>query len=330
MMVVNFWLVRGATDQDNAVTHTNVRHRKLRYRRVPVGQSLDCGAYKQRLLLDVCCAVHRKHRKVMRTQLGHVSHLLRISGAIRGTCSELRNELSVSSNKTSEQQAAVSDSRQELAKLTARVELLRSAQEDLQVALGKTRDTVADIKVCFDTLGRCILMCSAVDAMAVVHIQTIQVNTLQERAASEVETIRSRYKASVASVMQLAEKDIQELRTYANPPATITHVLADWESALMLLNHATVPFIDRITQFDIATVRPGRLSQLRALSTDEQLNPLRVRSVSAAAHSLVLWVHAVDSCGHVDDIRAREHRALRGELDQAATKQVHHYSIMLE
>ena len=164
------------------------------------------------------------------------------------------------------------------------------------------------------------------------HCSTHSNRFLQERAASEVETIRNRYKASVESVMQLAEKDIQELRTYVNPPATITHVLAaictilgfptDWESALMLLNHATVPFITRITEFDIATVRSGRLVQLRAMTADDQLDPLRVRAVSRAAHSLVTWVHAVDSYGHVEDIRAREHRALRGELDQAATKQV--------
>lgn len=157
-------------------------------------------------------------------------------------------------------------------------------------------------------------------------------HSLQERGDSEVETIRNRYHDSVESVMQLAEKDIQELRTYANPPATITHVMAaictilgfptEWESALMLLNHATVPFIDRITQFDIGTARSGRLAQLRTMFADDQLDPLRVRSVSRSAHSLVLWLHAVDSYGHIDDIRAREHRALRGELDQAATKQV--------
>ena len=134
------------------------------------------------------------------------------------------------------------------------------------------------------------------------------------------------------SVLQLAEKDVQELRTYANPPATITYVLAatctilgfptDWESALMLLNHATVPFIDRITQFDIATIGSGRLAQLRALTADEQLDPLRVRSVSRAAHSIVLWIHAVDSYGRVEDVRVREHKSLREELDRAATKQV--------
>ena len=109
--------------------------------------NLNCGFYKLRLLLDIASAVHRKHRKLMRTQLGHVSHLLRISGAIRSTCTELRSELSVSSSKTSEQQAAVSDSRQQLAKLTARMELLRSAQDEIQSVLGTTKDAIADIKV---------------------------------------------------------------------------------------------------------------------------------------------------------------------------------------
>ena len=111
------------------------------------GMNLNCGFHKLRLLLDTASAVHRKHRKLMRTQLGHVSHLLRISGAIRSTCTELRSELSVSSSKTSEQQAAVSDSRQQLAKLTARMELLRSAQDEIQSVLGTTKDAIADIKV---------------------------------------------------------------------------------------------------------------------------------------------------------------------------------------
>lgn len=85
----------------------------------------------------------------MRTQLGHVSHLLRISGAIRNTCTELRSELSLCSNQTSEQQEAVSDSRQQLAKLTARMELLRSAQEELQSVLKEKKEVIENIKVLF-------------------------------------------------------------------------------------------------------------------------------------------------------------------------------------
>jgi chromosome segregation ATPase len=83
----------------------------------------------------------------MRTKLGHVSHLLRISSAIRSTCRDLRSELALSSHQTSEQQASVQDSRQQLAKLTGRMELLRSAQEELQSGLDKTKGVIADIQV---------------------------------------------------------------------------------------------------------------------------------------------------------------------------------------
>jgi hypothetical protein len=107
---------------------------------------LHCEFERLRVLLDTTGSIHRKHRKLLRQQHAYVSHLLRLSAAIRDTCTTLRSELSVSSNKTLAQQEAVLDSRQHLAKLTARVELLRAAKEEIQRELESTNSIIAEIK----------------------------------------------------------------------------------------------------------------------------------------------------------------------------------------
>jgi dynein heavy chain, axonemal len=133
-------------------------------------------------------------------------------------------------------------------------------------------------------------------------------------------------------VLQLAEKDLQELRTYANPPSTVERVLAavciilgfpsDWDSALTLMNHATVPFFSRVADFDVATLRAARLAQLRACLGSDDMDPVRVRVVSKAAHSLVMWVHAVEAHAKVDGIRLRERKCVRAVLERSSASQV--------
>lgn len=133
-------------------------------------------------------------------------------------------------------------------------------------------------------------------------------------------------------MLVLAEKDLQELRTYTSPPAAVEAVLAavctalgvpsDWASALTLLNHSRVSVFSRIEAFDLASVRPARAAQLSRMLASPDLQPERVLAVSAAAHSLAAWVRAVHAHAQVDGIRARERSELRELLQQQDVRAV--------
>lgn len=155
---------------------------------------------------------------------------------------------------------------------------------------------------------------------------------MQEDAAAEIEEVRTQYRTSVAAILQLAERDLVELRTYSAPPPAVTQVLAavctvlglpsDWDSALMLMNHADVTLIERISGFDVVAMPRARLAKLRALLQDAELQPDRVAAVSNAAHSLAVWVRAVEAYSNTDNIRQRMRRATRAVLDSSSASQV--------
>jgi hypothetical protein len=149
--------------------------------------------------------------------------------------------------------------------------------------------------------------------------------TLQDQASAEIASIEERYQVAVAKVLVLGEKHLQELRTYNSPPAAIKAVLtavcvilgfpSDWKSIITLLNDADVPIFSRIASFNVASMRSTWVTQLARLASD--LNPDRVRTVSAAAHSLALWVHAVNDSTKANSIRLWE----RGKLQEVLQKQ---------
>lgn len=155
---------------------------------------------------------------------------------------------------------------------------------------------------------------------------------VQERAAADIEEIRSQYRQSVAAVLQLAERDLVELRTYSSPPPAVVQVLvavctvlglpADWDSALTLMNHSDVALVEHIRAFDVVSMRGARLVKLQALLQCAEVQPGRVAAVSAAAHSLALWVRAVAAHGKTDDIRRHARRATRAVLDDSSASQV--------
>lgn len=159
---------------------------------------------------------------------------------------------------------------------------------------------------------------------------------MQSQAAADIEELRLQYRTSVTAVLQLAERDLVELRTYSAPPAAVTQVLAavctilgfpsDWESALMLMNHSDVTLIQRITDFNVLALPQARLMKLRALLQDAELQPGRVAAVSDAAQSLAVWVRAVEAHSSKEDIRRRMLRATRAVLDSSSASQVQTHS----
>jgi dynein heavy chain, axonemal len=155
---------------------------------------------------------------------------------------------------------------------------------------------------------------------------------MQAETHARISPARSQYRGAVSGVLALAEKDLQELRTYVQPPAAVGTVLAavcvvlglqpDWDTALGLLNHATIPFFTRIEGLDIASVRAARIAQLEQYVSLPDLQLQRVRSVSAAAHSLAVWVHAVHEHALVDTVRSAKRTQAQDALQRQLDLQV--------
>jgi hypothetical protein len=158
---------------------------------------------------------------------------------------------------------------------------------------------------------------------------------LQDQASAEIASIKERYQAAVEKVLVLAEKDLQELRTYNSPPieavlAAVCVILgfpSDWKSIITLLNDADVPIFSRIAAFDLASMHSTRVTQLARLASAPDLHPDRVRTVSAAAHSLALWVHAVNDHTKANSIRLWERGKLQEVLQKQAIEHVRRHSL---
>eukprot|EP00892_Ulva_mutabilis_P005205 jgi/Ulvmu1/3056/UM015_0096.1 len=259
---------------------------------------MECGLEKQTKLLEMASAVFSRHRKLMRHQLGQLSHFLRLVEELNTTLSQLHKALGESSGRPATHDASLSAAQEQLSQVSARVEHLVAAQAERESAIQRAQDEISRIK---------------------------------DKTAEGIETIRSRYRTSVAAVLHLAERDLVELRTYSSPPPAVMQVLAavcmilglptDWESALTLMNHSDVSLAERIRDFDVVAMRQVHLVRLRTLLQGAELQPDRVAAVSAAAHSLALWVRAVEEHGNTDELRRHARQATRMLLDDSSASQ---------
>jgi hypothetical protein len=243
--------------------------------------------------------IHARQRKLMRTKHSRVSHFLSLAKALPATRRGLQTGIAKRQTDNKELVRSTIDTKELLAQAETQMRLLRATLAELQ-----EQNTAAG------------------------HAMEL----IKTRARTDIASFRQRYSSATAGVLALAEKDLQELRTYNKPPVVIEAVLAavcvilgfpsDWDSALMLMNHATVPLFTRVAQFDLATLRQPCCAQLARLTTLRELEPLRVRTVSAAAYNLVLWVHAVQEHAQVDGINRWERSKVQDVLEKQNVIQV--------
>ena len=160
---------------------------------------------------------------------------------------------------------------------------------------------------------------------------------LQQPAGAQVDTdaevaaTRQQYTAAVKEVLQIAEHDLHELRTYTRPPAAVEAVLAavsvvlglptEWEAVLRHMHDTEHSLLARIKAFDVAQLRPAQIAQVANMLAMAELDPARARATSVAACSLCCWVHAVHRYALIDSRRQQMHaRMLRLQRKQAAAQ----------
>lgn len=136
------------------------------------------------------------------------------------------------------------------------------------------------------------------------------------------------YEAAIKALDNLDKKDIQEVKSFANPPALVNTVMQavcllmnrkqSWDEAKKLLNEAN--FMQQLKEYDKDSITNKLLKQLQDKFTSlEDFNPKRVRrdtrerlngswphgcclkveAVSKAATSICMWVRAMDTYARV-------------------------------
>ena len=126
---------------------------------------------------------------------------------------------------------------------------------------------------------------------------------LQQEAEDEVMTATSEYEESMAEVLNLADKDIKELKSYKRPPGLVKIVVeavcllfnwpSEWKAARQLLTDTEQPLLARIQSFDLESMTSTTRKEIKKVVESSQFKPSAVEQVSQAAKSICEWVLAV-------------------------------------
>lgn len=93
--------------------------------------------------------MYSRYRKLMRHQLGQLSHFLQLVEEVNSTYDQLEQAVNVSTLQFTDQAATASDSRELLSQVTARLKQLVATQADLESIVDSAEEEVANLKVSF-------------------------------------------------------------------------------------------------------------------------------------------------------------------------------------
>ena len=157
---------------------------------------------------------------------------------------------------------------------------------------------------------------------AIVKRQMQEVAEVREEAQRELDVAMPGLERAVKALDALDKKDITEIKAFTNPPQGVQVVLEavsilvepeaspTWDHSKKLLGK--VGFIDSLRNFKKDDVSDGTLKKIEKYVKNPMMQPDAVRSVSVAATSMALWVHAIYSYSLV----AREVAPKRKRLDE--------------
>ena len=109
------------------------------------------------------------------------------------------------------------------------------------------------------------------------------------------------YYNAVKALKSLDKKQIQEVKSFANPPRLVGYVLEGvcillgvketWDDAKKLMNQSN--FLEQLQQYDKDNIDPKVIKKVTKYIKDPEFHPDVISKVSMAATSLCLWVRAI-------------------------------------
>ncbi|XP_048242736.1 dynein heavy chain domain-containing protein 1-like [Haliotis rufescens] len=125
--------------------------------------------------------------------------------------------------------------------------------------------------------------------------------TMRRSAQTEFDKVNPSYQAAQAALCALSKNDIDELKSYREPPDVIKFVINalcllfrkkhDWEEGKLLLIRDN--FLQELIFYDKDHVPDDIFKDLRFFIEHPLFVPVNVTKVSKAGESICLWVHAV-------------------------------------
>ncbi|CAJ1382663.1 unnamed protein product, partial [Effrenium voratum] len=218
-------------------------------------------------------------------------------GKKRGELTTKLERYTIGSKTLNETKSVVDDLKDSLAKMQPVIEqakkdtaeLMVKVQADQEVAREKSEACAVDEKVASE---------AAAEATAI-----------KTDCQKDLDEALPEYYAAIKSLDALDKKDIQEVKSFAKPPPLVEVVLSavclllgvkeSWDDAKKLMNDTK--FLDNLKSYDKdALAMNQKLTQkLQKYIKRDDFVVEKVKSVSAAATSLCMWVRAMDIYGRV-------------------------------
>jgi len=128
-----------------------------------------------------------------------------------------------------------------------------------------------------------------------------EVQAIKDDCQADLDEALPAYYSALKALDALDKKQIQEVKSFTNPPRMVGVVMEAvcillgkkplWEEGKKLLND--MKFLDNLKQYDKDNIKGKYIRQLRPYMKMEDFTPEKIKSVSTAATSLCMWVHAM-------------------------------------
>ncbi|KFH17496.1 ATPase family associated with various cellular activities (AAA) domain-containing protein [Toxoplasma gondii MAS] len=197
-----------------------------------------------------------------------------------------------------------------------RVDLLKS-QPVLEKSTRDTQQLMASLERDRQRADEVERVCAAERLAAAAARREAQ--GIKSDCEAEISRVLPELGAALKALDALDKKDIQELKSFPNPPALVETVLQavcllkgrkpTWEEAKKLLNDTTL--LQQLREYDRDHVPPRLLAQLQKFTKLENFTPEEVKQVSKAATSLCMWVCAIERYAVVRKLRKNQSRGVK-------------------
>lgn len=151
---------------------------------------------------------------------------------------------------------------------------------------------------------------------------------LKNECEEELQSVMPEMVAALRALDSLDKKDIQELKSFLNPPVLVETVLQalcllmgrkqTWEEGKKLLNDTTL--LQQLRDFDKDHIPNKLLCQIQKFTAMESFTPEKVNQVSKAATSLCMWIRAVERYAVVRKKRKTEGKRREKKTEEAKRK----------
>jgi len=218
-------------------------------------------------------------------------------GVKRGELSTKLNRYTVGSKTLDETKVIVDDLKTKLTEMQPNIE---QAKKDTAALIVKVD---ADKVIANEKSEAC-----AVDAK-IASEASAEATAISDECQKDLDEALPEYYAAIKSLDALDKKDIQEVKSFAKPPPLVEVVLSavcllmgakeTWDDAKKLMNDSK--FLDNLRNYDkdALAMNAKLTAKLQKYIKREDFVAEKVKSVSAAAMSLCMWVRAMDVYGRV-------------------------------